>query len=215
LQPTYHIDSIIIQCIIAYVNYSLDCWNAIFSPESLDEIDNTNSAVWDKYQSSSPDISPVDQRHRRIIADAVWNSLTDSENTPALDVLSPDVFAAVNQLTHNIVQSPDYFAATSTPTWNNLITEYTNDLLPAIEDYIKPSKSVKSTTKIKIAVALPRKLDWISYNHGNLHYAPVLPLVTPKVLDCVAQAFQHIPNALTEVRPVTPFSSHNHTYHLI
>ena len=46
---------------------------------------------------------------------------------------------------------------------------------------------------------MPRKLEWIGMNHLDLHYAPVLPLVTPSVIVCLGQVFSQIPNALTEV----------------
>jgi hypothetical protein len=43
------------------------------------------------------------------------------------------------------------------------------------------------------------KFKWYLYDHGDLHYAPVIPLLTPCMVTVIANVLERVPKALTEV----------------
>lgn len=172
----------------------------------LTAVDGAGSEHWLTYTGRTSDPDPSSQSRLQTISESAWDAVTSDGNNPFFDYLSQDLFTVIDMLAMDILQSTDYFAAAGTPIWDDLILKYFKQLPAKFKSHIQPESST-DTINITIKLALIRKLEWMSHHHGDLHYAPILPLVTPKVLDCISQAFQQIPNALTEV-----CTKHNYIY---
>lgn len=186
-----------IQFIVAYANYSLDCWWCLLSPVTLSSIDGAGMANWATYETSFTSTDMPTRKRLQKIAQSAWDSFTSTHEPANVAFISDSIFSAVDSFTKSILDSPSYFGAAGDPTWDSLIKTYNETMSTDLEPLIGEIDEVSS---LDIKLALDRKLEWMAFPHGGFHYAPPLPLVTPKVLDCVAQVFQQVPNALTEVR---------------
>jgi hypothetical protein len=186
-----------LQFIIEYATYSLDCWNGIFTMAPLNQLKGDGES-WAWYKDILTLEDPKNQERLRRMSTGIWDILMSEDNTPVFDFLSHDLFSAVDRLAQDIVEHPAYFAASGTVIWDDFIRRYTGSLM---DEFKKSVRDLKPLGGVDISrdTGLVRKLEWISHAHGKLHYAPILPLVTPNVLDCMAQAFGYIPHALTEV----------------
>lgn len=149
-----------------------------------EEFDNTNIAARKRLQK---------------IGQSAWDSFTSTHKPVNPIYVTKSLFSAVEGFATPILESPDYISANGSLSWDLLIADY-NTSLVGIESLIVVDASTDNGDALKIRIGFDRKLEWMVFAHRDLHYAPLLPLVTPKVLECIAQAFQHIPNAILEVR---------------
>jgi hypothetical protein len=161
-------------------------------------IDGEGLSKWTTYETSFTSTDMPTRKRLQMIAQSAWDVFT-STNKPAspafpASIYNP-IFSAAEDFSKSIVESASYFAATGNPTWDSLIQKYKTSISTDLEPLIAGIKSIG----LDINLALDRKVEWMVFPHGGFHYAPLLPLVTPKVLDCVAQVFHQVPNALTEV----------------
>lgn len=174
------------------MNYSLDCWQCIFTSSPVTAIE---PEYWNRYLAT--DSKPSS---RRTLCIEGWEAVLSQKNSPWLDYISKGLFKAVDELANDMSMTPDYFSATGTKKWTNLMEAYNKGLEEVLDLYIEPL-SDKDNAYLQLKLLVPHKLEWLAYSHFGLHYAPILPLLTPKTLDCITQAFQQMPNALTEVCP--------------
>lgn len=186
------------QFIIKYASYSLDQWSGLFSPTILYDVDGNNEEQWGKYQNACSSTTPTINKRHALTASSTWSSLTSSETTSLLNLLPNDVFSSIDALAADMLADVAHFCAVGDDTWDSHIKEY---MLKFTSIMLTAFTNINSSTpeRAMLKSGILRKLEWISFNHGEYHYAPVLPLITPNVLICIAQAFQLIPNALAEV----------------
>jgi hypothetical protein len=120
-----------------------------------------------------------------------------------LDLLTIDMFSAVDNLADSFSSDLSHFAAIGTTQWHDLLKKYISDLSLILQDGLAKSKSVTGDhAEVKRRFSI--KLEWITFDHREFYYAPLLPLITPKFLDCIAQVFHLVPNALLEVSIIFP-----------
>ena len=91
------------------------------------------------------------------------------------------------------------FLATGEAAWDTLLDTYATNVQKLLEDSLLTQATISEDHSV-MKSGLPRKIEWILSYHGSNHYAPILPLITLTVLVCLGQAFEHVPNALAEVR---------------
>lgn len=107
-------------------------------------------------------------------------------------------FQSIDDLAKPLFADTTLFGITGDTDWNSLLNNYTTAVKSTLITNIgKADREGEDVTNVK--QALPQKLEWILFNHQSLHYAPVLPLVTPKVIQYMAAIFDSFPHALLEV----------------
>lgn len=174
------------------MNYSLDCWQCILTSSPVNAIE---PEYWDNYLTMDSKSSS-----RPTLCIEGWEAILSQKSSTWLDYTSKGLLKAVDKLADDMSMTPDYFSATGTKQWIDLMEAYNNSLKDVFDLHIEPL-SPDDVTYLKLKLLVPHKLEWLAHSHFGLHYAPILPLLTPKTLDCITQAFQQMPNALTEVCP--------------
>lgn len=195
-----------IQLIIAYINYSIDCWQGLFTTDPLRGIGDSDGKTWSWYKGAVETASEADELQLQVVSETAWASLTARENEAVWSLLPDKMFWEVEGLAKDMLDLPAHFSAAGDKTWDRILTEYIDGLRSTMQAEIPIAEGVNDAD-MAIQINLPAKLDWLTFNHRNLHFPPILPLVTPGVMDCIVQAFQHIPNALSEVNCQFPKDS--------
>jgi hypothetical protein len=116
---------------------------------------------------------------------------------------------------------PDYFADEVWTIVEMTTTKAFNDVQDAMfhrddEGYTAALQGYITDMKRELAMALDRvnaetdaaqtikdefvaKFKWYLYDHGDLHYAPVIPVLTPCMVTVIANVLEQVPKAITEV----------------
>jgi hypothetical protein len=141
---------------------------------------------------------PEDLHHVKAITTSTWSSMMGEDEERHLDMLSADAFEELEKLGEEMVAKSMYFCATDEEVWKEWMEKYKVSLTSILTGTIMRKQSTTQDIA-NVKKGLARKIEWYLFDHQSNHYAPVLPLITPSILECLGQALEACLHAIREV----------------
>jgi hypothetical protein len=136
--------------------------------------------------------------HVKGMTTSMWSSMMGEDEERHLDMLLGEAFEELERLGEEMVTKSMYFCTTDEEVWKDWMGKYKVSLTSILTGMIMRKQSTTQDIA-NVKKGLARKIKWYLFDHQANHYAPVLPLITPSILECLGQVLQACSNAIGEV----------------
>jgi len=178
------------------VEYMANIWHLLLSPMSYFEMQE--DAKWTAYRNQIG-LPASEQEVSIMMAGSIaWALLIDAsvveKRQPLLCSLDLPVMAGINEATEDIIIF-DLLVGTKRDAWDLYCTS-----VKSIFNVNISKKPFETKEERKVQKMMQCKWEVVKFDHGGNHFQCPLPLLTPKIVEGLAELMARIPHALTEVR---------------
>jgi hypothetical protein len=179
------------------MSYSLDFLEILLSPIELTELTHTTFEDYKRYMATDAGRNPEEKY--RFLHDSTWGVFAVGTKTISRAFLTKETLSEIDEYNHKSFASDlENMFNKGSKEWKKGISIYTSDtanMLRVSLTLVQP----RNPEEVKIKNSFMTKVQWYFFNHGDVHYAPIFPILTPKFLVCLGQVLSMVPRALTEV----------------
>jgi hypothetical protein len=198
------------------VEYLVRVWHALLTPEDqLPEITGDKIKEYDHMlkklsERRSDNLINLSRRSWKAIV-GCNESLTDNESDPKVSktalihMLTPEIMSGLTEL--GVGGKELKLLIGDDDEWEIGWGGYKIGVEDIVQQVV--CSNFKKSEEREVRDMLLKKVEWVLMNHDGVHYQRRIPLLTPGVIVGYADAMKMIPNALTEVSPIT--LKHDHS----
>lgn len=188
-----------VQIFVSTVRYGLNVLQGIFGEEGL-EISEMKRL--EEYREAvEEDVGGTTMKKFKNVVARTWNRILMGEGNGEEKEVGVDLLTS--QLTHlddifmtHFGKQARLFMTTSS-SWTSIMPTYIEALVKHGDDLAQqPGQGDTLTT---ICDGLSEKMAWVMMDHGLLHFAPVMPLMTRSTVAMVAESLRDVGLAIYEV----------------
>ncbi|KAF7782913.1 hypothetical protein Agabi119p4_2289 [Agaricus bisporus var. burnettii] len=177
------------------IHYNLDILEFCFSPQAPEEFDESQTTP---YYSHCADPGAAKSQKYEEVSVSTWSLVTtpvpefyptilDEDFWKASDTRQREVFGPLVKVMFHVGEVK----------YSKAFNQYIKDTLKEHQTALMKARLKEQPQRTTKQVLLD-KLRWCFFDHRRYHYAPVMPLLSPSVIDCLAQVFETIPRAIQE-----------------